>query len=73
MTGSTSLLVLLLLLAAVLVWLLGRGPRHRMREPDDVDREVLEEAEEEVSGLDAFASPDDADDQLPDWGPGAPH
>jgi hypothetical protein len=38
----------------------------------DTDHEVLSEAEEEVRGVDAFASPEDAEEDLPDWGPGAP-
>ena len=74
--GSTlGLVFLVLLVAAVLVWLLGR-PRasvgHNDFDEDDVDREVLEEAEDEVRDLDAFTSPEEADDDLPDWGPGVP-
>jgi hypothetical protein len=37
-----------------------------------VDREILNEAEDEVRDLDAFTSPEEADDDLPDWGPGVP-
>jgi hypothetical protein len=74
--GSTvGLVFLLLLVAAVLVWLLGR-PKASVRsdniDEDDVEPEILEEAEDEVRGLDAFTSPEDADDDLPDWGPGVP-
>jgi hypothetical protein len=74
-TSSIGLLLLLLLCAAVLVWLL-RRPRHPERaEPtsnDTIDRETLAEAEEEVKDLNTFLSPEDAEEDLPDWGPGAP-
>ena len=40
--------------------------------PKTDDREILDEAEEEVRGLDMFTSPGEADEDLPDWGPGAP-
>ena len=36
------------------------------------DEEELAQAEEEVRGLDALASPEDAAERLPDWGPGVP-
>jgi hypothetical protein len=36
------------------------------------DEEELAQAEDEVRGLDAMATPEDAAEQLPDWGPGAP-
>jgi hypothetical protein len=42
------------------------------REPDDRDQDVLEAAEREVRDLGALKSPEDADDELQDWGPGAP-
>ncbi len=78
MTSPLALIVLLAALAAGLAWLLtgGRLP-HRAKPGDvvadpDTDHEVLSEAEEEVRGVDAFASPDDAEEDLPDWGPGAP-
>ena len=74
--GSTvGIVFLILLVAAILVWLIGR-PRASVRNDDiggaNVDREILEEAEDEVRDLDAFTSPEDADDDLPDWGPGVP-
>jgi hypothetical protein len=34
------------------------------------DEDELRAAEEEVRDLDAFATPEDAEEQLPDWGPG---
>jgi hypothetical protein len=66
--------VILLALAAVLVWIFagGRGsPRRRHRSPD-VDDEELAEAEEDLRQLDAGVTPDEADEELDDWGPGAP-
>jgi len=77
-TSSLALVVLLVALAAGLVWFLTGGRRPHRAEPRDVagdpdtDHEVLSEAEEEVRGVDAFTSPEDAEDDLPDWGPGAP-
>ena len=64
--------VLVVVLGGVLAWLLltpGRpaGSTHR-----DVDVEELEAAEEEVRDLDTMTTPEDTDDELPDWGPGAP-
>jgi hypothetical protein len=73
MTPTTILLIGILLVLAVGGWLLRRAGRlggSRQAGNDDIDREVLEEAEEEVRGLDAFTTPDEADDELPDWGPG---
>lgn len=37
------------------------------------DPDELARAEREVRDLDAFASPEDAPQDLPDWGPGVPH
>ena len=78
MTSSLALVVLLAALVAGLAWFLTGGRLPRRAKPGDVvgdpdtDHEVLSEAEEEVRGVDAFASPDDAEEDLPDWGPGAP-
>jgi hypothetical protein len=73
-----SLLVILLVLILALSLLLvvprkSRSASLRSGVRDDqIDREVLGEAEEELEGLSASARPEDADDELPDWGPGAP-
>jgi hypothetical protein len=74
MSGSTVLFILLVALAALLVWLSAksRGPAPPSPNEAIEDPAALTDAESEVSDLDASASPDDADDQLPDWGPGAP-
>lgn len=60
----------MVLLVAV-AWLI-RRPAHPTANPDERDAEALAEAEREVRDLDALATPEDAPDQLPDWGPGAP-
>lgn len=62
---------LLLLVAAVAAWLL-RLPTHRQSENPIEDPDELEEAEDEVRDLDAFTTPEEAQEDLPDWGPGTP-
>lgn len=67
-------LVLILALIIIVSVVLFVGPKripHRATR-DDVDEDVLREAEDEVRGLNAMSGPDDADDNLPDWGPGVP-
>ncbi len=65
--------VVIAVLAGVLLWLLvappskGRGPTTEAR----LDEETVA-AEQEVRDLGALTTPEDADDELPDWGPGAP-
>jgi hypothetical protein len=77
-SGSIGLVVVLLLLAAALAWIFlgtarpsggesARTARRRVADPDE-----LTAAEDEVRDLDALASPDDAAEELPDWGPGSP-
>ena len=61
-----------LVLLAGLLWLI-HVPSRSTPDPDARDQDVLDEAEGEVRDLDAMASPEDADDALPDRGPGAPH
>ncbi len=82
MTSSVALLVLLVLLAAGLVWLLAGGRLSRRPEPrdvvgdhrdDDADADTLREAEDELRDVNAFTSPEEAEEDLPDWGPGAPN
>lgn len=59
--------IILVALTAALAWLfLAPAPR------PSVPNEELEAAEEEMRDLGAMTSPEDADDQLPDWGPGVP-
>lgn len=72
--SSVSLAIVFLLLLAVFLWFMRRPGGFRPSRPGSTteDREMLEDAEEEVRDLDAFATPEDADNDLPDWGPGAP-
>ena len=71
--------VLLLILLVLAVGILLVFPRKRSRvealieELDSTEDDIeLAEAEEEVRNLDALASPEDAMEALPDWGPGVP-
>jgi len=66
-----TVLALLLLFAAIGAWLL-RRPTHRQSPSPIEDPDELEEAEAEVRDLDAFTTPEEAQEDLPDWGPGAP-
>jgi hypothetical protein len=66
---TVGLIALLALIGGLLVLL--RRPAHPP-EPDDRDQDALQEAEREVRDLGAMTSPEDADDELTDWGPGAP-
>jgi hypothetical protein len=65
---TVGLVAVLALVGGLLVLL--RRPAHT-REPDDRDPDVLAEAEREVRDLGALKSPEDADDEPQDWGPGA--
>lgn len=67
MSGSVGLGILLAVLLLALLWLFG-GPRRDASAADD----DTEAAEDEVRDVDAFATPEDAEEELPDWGPGAP-
>jgi|GEM_PF-3243793 len=71
---TSGLTLAALAVVAAVVWLVARmRDPETEADPDAIDHELLDEAEREVRDLDAFADPEDADDQLPDWGPGAPH
>ena len=78
MTGSVGLVVVLLVLAVALAWIFAGPGRSRRIDPgrvagdDAVDRDELARAEEDLHELDPLASPEDAEEDLPDWGPGAP-
>jgi len=71
---SSFLAGLLLGLAVVGLWLFVRPRRSEkvVVDNDLIDQEILKIAEEEVAELDAMATPEDAAEDLPDWGPGAP-
>lgn len=64
--------VLIAVFAGVLLWLVlvPTSRRHTAGRP--VEEETLK-AEQEVQDIDAFTTPEDADDELTDWGPGVPH
>lgn len=49
-----------------------QDPGRRGHYDEQLDHEALAEAEEEIASLDAAISPEEADDELPDWGPGVP-
>ena len=65
-----STVFVLLVLGGVVVWLARRNPPRAG--PTEIDRDILDKAEREVRDVDAFATPDEAAEELPDWGPGAP-
>ena len=63
--------VLIAVFAGVLLWLVLAPTSRRQTPGRPVDEETLN-AEQEVRDLDAFTTPEDADDELTDWGPGVP-
>lgn len=69
MNSTLGLGLFLVLLLAVLFWLL--GARRGEVPADDTDDETRS-AEDEARELDALLSPEEAEEELPDWGPGAP-
>lgn len=75
MTLLAILMVVVLMLAVLLVIpraaTKSRPPSHATSEAG-IEEEELARAEEELSELDALATPEDAADAIPDWGPGAP-
>ncbi|MFQ5549697.1 MAG: hypothetical protein ACE5FJ_00495 [Gemmatimonadales bacterium] len=67
--------LVLLLVAAVLLWLFvrpRRSDRSATAKPDDIDRNELAAAESELEDLRWDVTPEEADESIPDWGPGAP-
>ena len=64
--------VLIAVFAGVLLWLVLAPTSRRRTAGRPVDEETLN-AEQEVQDLDAFTTPEDADDELTDWGPGVPN
>jgi hypothetical protein len=69
--------ITLLAVVGGVVWIVrrrrdgGRGREKTGHDGSAWDDAELRAAEEEVRDMNAFATPEDADDQLPDWGPGA--
>ncbi len=78
MTSGFTVGAILAAFAAALIWIVFRSRDGSTRsgagvgEDVEVDRDVLSDAEEEVRELGAFVTPDDAAEELPDWGPGTP-
>lgn len=72
MSPTVALGIGLFALVGAVWWLAGRGGRTHRSHDAVIDRDELERAEREIEELDAFTDPEDADDHLPDWGPGAP-
>jgi hypothetical protein len=71
------LVVLLVAVLALILFAFAPGRRvHVEQLLEEVqrtdDEEELAEAEEEVRDLDVMATPEDATQALPDWGPGVP-
>lgn len=71
MSTSVSLGLLLAVILGVFLWLVGDPRRKEDTQADDGDSET-QAAEDEVRDVDAFTSPEEAEEELPDWGPGAP-
>ena len=74
MSVIAILIIAVLLIAFVALPL--RKREHVDRLLNDLDRTVDDEeltrAEDEVRDLDVMTTPEDAERQLPDWGPGVP-
>jgi len=71
-----AILMVVVLVLAVLTVIPRVSTRSHLSNPaaeqGGIDEEELARAEEELSDLDARATPEDAADAIPDWGPGAP-
>ena len=63
-------LSIILVLAVLLV--IPRKPAAPSQSRTVEDAEELSRAEQELADLNAMATPEDAAEELPDWGPGAP-
>jgi hypothetical protein len=63
---------LIVILGSAGGWLWLRNKRLRAEANPVDDPEALEAAERDLDDLDAMATPEDAEEHLEDWGPGAP-
>lgn len=71
MAGIGALFLAGVVIVVTIRWLVDvRSARHD--DEPEIDYDELDAAEREVRELDADVDPDDADEQLRDWGPGAP-
>lgn len=75
MSSEIAITLAMISASGILVWLL-RTPADSSSSgtvlKDDIDIDELMAAEEEVQELDAYTQPEEADEELRDWGPGAP-
>ena len=77
MSSEIAITLAMISASGILVWLL-RTPADSsssgtvLRDDIDIDIDELMAAEEEVQELDAYTQPEEADEELRDWGPGAP-
>lgn len=75
MSSEIAITLAMISASGILVWLL-RTPADSSSSGtvlrDDIDIDELMAAEEEVQELDAYTQPEEADEELRDWGPGAP-
>jgi len=70
MTLFVVLLSVVLLLAVLLV--IPRRPTATSQSSSIEDEAELTRAEEDLADLDVMTTPEEAIEELPDWGPGAP-
>ncbi len=70
MTLFVVLLSVVLLLAVLLV--IPRRPTATSQSSSIEDEAELNRAEEDLADLDVMTTPEEAIEELPDWGPGAP-
>jgi len=70
MTLLVVFLIGVLILGVILV--IPRRPSATSRSSAVEDEEELTRAEEDLADLDAMITPEEATEELPDWGPGAP-
>jgi hypothetical protein len=73
---SLLVILLLLILALSVLLVVPRKESGRRRSvagnTEDIDEDVLAQAEAELEDVRSTATPEEADDELPDWGPGVP-
>ncbi len=70
MTLLVLFLIVVLILAVLLV--IPRRPSATSQSSAVGDEEELTRAEEDLADMDAMITPEEALEELPDWGPGAP-
>ena len=74
MSSEVAITLALIAGSGILIWILrspGEQPSGTILR-DEIDLDELAAAEQDVQELDAFTTPEEADEELRDWGPGAP-